>query len=264
MTKAVNIINKLGLTNSQAKVYVILAAHGSLDVANISKLSEVHRTDLYRVAKELEKKGLVERIIANPTMFKAVPLDVCLDILLQEKEAKFRKLRKEALKLRRTFISKTRKKKPTEESKFILVPPRRVVERITQSIDETKKKADLVISSMRFIKGMFEFSDNMRKSWDRGAKWRIVIYKDEDSKDFWKWIKFCKKTQLCQIKFTAEEPRNVIGIYDQKQVFILDNPKLGLTDSPALWSSNLGLIRLASDQFERKWKRGSEEQPKEM
>jgi sugar-specific transcriptional regulator TrmB len=264
MTKAVNIINELGFTNSQARAYVTLAAYGSLGVVDISKLSEVHRTDLYRVIKELERKGFVERIISHPTMFEAAPLDVCLDFLLQEKEAKLRKLRNEVLELKRTFVFKTGKKKPAGESKFILVPGRRVVERIIQSIDETEKSAELIISSLRFIKGMFAFSDNVKKSWDRGVKWRMVIYKDGESKNFWKWIKLCKKTQSCQIKFTAEEPRNVIGIYDQKQVFIIDNPKLGLTDSPALWSSNLGLIRLASDQFEIEWKRGLEAQPKEM
>ena len=35
MTKAVNIIIELGLTNSQARAYVTLAAHGSLSVADI-------------------------------------------------------------------------------------------------------------------------------------------------------------------------------------------------------------------------------------
>jgi sugar-specific transcriptional regulator TrmB len=257
MTKAVKLLNELGFTNSQARVYATLAANGNLGVANLSKLSEVHRTDLYRVLKELEKKGFVERIIANPTMFSAIPLDVCLDILIQKHAEKFSQLRKEVIDTKRMFISKTRKNKPVGQSKFVLVPGRRVVERIGKSIDETEKKADLVISSMRFIKGMFAFSDKMKKSWDRGVKWRIVVYKDEDSKDFWKWMKFCKKTQLCQIRITAGEPRNVIGIYDQKQVFIIDNPRTKLTDSSALWSSNFGLIQLARDQFERSWKKGS-------
>ena len=257
ITNAVKLMNELGFTNSQARVYVALAANGNSGVANLAKLSDVHRTDLYRVVKELEKKGFVERIIANPTMFSAIPLDVCLDILMQERAKEFRQLRKEVIELKRTFVSKTKNKKPSEQSKFVLVPGRRVVEKIGKSIDDTEKNADLFISSMRFIRGMFAFSDNMKKSWDRGVKWRMVIYKDGDSQDFWKWIKFCRKTQLCQIKFTAEEPRNVIGIYDEKQVFILDNPKLGLTDSPGLWSSNVGLIQLAKDQFNRKWKQGS-------
>jgi sugar-specific transcriptional regulator TrmB len=256
-TKAVKLLLELGFTNSQARVYVTLAANGNLGVANLASLSEVHRTDLYRVVKELEKKGFVERIIANPTMFGAVPFDVCLDFLIQERAEKFRRLRQEVKELKLTFVSKAKNKKTSKQAKFVLVPGRGVVERIGRSINETEKNAELVISSMRFIKGMFAFSDTMKKSWDRGVKWRIVIYKDRDSKDFWKWIKFCKKSQLCQIKLTAEEPRNVIGIYDQKQVFIIDNPNSDLTESPALWSSNLGLIQLAEDQFNRIWKQGS-------
>jgi sugar-specific transcriptional regulator TrmB len=90
----VEALTSLGLTILQAKVYLALVKSGSSTIREISKTSDVARQDLYRITSELQKLGLVERVIANPTEFRAIELTGGISILLQrvhEKEAEIRK-----------------------------------------------------------------------------------------------------------------------------------------------------------------------------
>jgi sugar-specific transcriptional regulator TrmB len=257
LEKAIATLQELGLTLLQAKVYVALINHGTLSVGDLSKFSKVHRTDVYLVVKELEKNGLLERIIANPMMFKAMPLKEVVDLLLQMRSKENRQIRKEAAELKRMYKAEIRGEKDTGESKFSLIPARRVVDRIRETIDQTLKNVDQVITSMRFTREMLAFAENMEKSWSRGVRWRIAIH-EEENEAFWDNVKFCRSNKLCQIRFVVNPPLDVMGIYDQKEIFIIANPKLGLARSPALWSNNPELIYIASDHFERVWSQGTD------
>ena len=92
--KDVETLTSLGLTVLQAKVYLALVKSGDLTIKEISKNADVARQDLYRITSELQKLGLVERLITIPTKFRAMELTHGISILLQlrrEKEAEMEK-----------------------------------------------------------------------------------------------------------------------------------------------------------------------------
>ncbi|MEM4733518.1 MAG: helix-turn-helix domain-containing protein, partial [Candidatus Bathyarchaeia archaeon] len=74
----VQTITKLGLTTSQVKVYLSLLQQKKATAKTISNFSKIARQEVYRVLSDLYEKGLVEKIIAKPTEFKAVPIEDCL------------------------------------------------------------------------------------------------------------------------------------------------------------------------------------------
>lgn len=45
-----------------------------------------------------------------------------------------------------------------------------------------------------------------------------------------------------------------MAIYDKREVFIFEENDADLTESPALWSNNSGLISLANNHFNVLWK----------
>jgi len=53
---------------------------------NIAKNSDITRPDVYRVLVDLEKLRLIEKTISTPTEYKAVPIEIALDILLGRKQ----------------------------------------------------------------------------------------------------------------------------------------------------------------------------------
>ena len=84
--KDVEVLTDLGLTLSQAKVYLALCRFGILDAKTVSKNAGVPRPDVYRITSELTQLGLIEQVISRPTNFRAIPVDKVTSILLKRRK----------------------------------------------------------------------------------------------------------------------------------------------------------------------------------
>ena len=65
----ISILEELGLTATQAKIYLSLAKSKSLTAHAIANIAKIARPDVYRILPMLEEAGLVERVIASPLNF---------------------------------------------------------------------------------------------------------------------------------------------------------------------------------------------------
>jgi sugar-specific transcriptional regulator TrmB len=86
----------LGLTERQAKVYLALVRMGISKVDAISLGSTVHRSEVYRVVADLEKKGLVHVKLSTPKLFSAVPITDAVEILIKRRKDEFFKVQEKA------------------------------------------------------------------------------------------------------------------------------------------------------------------------
>ncbi|MBS6025286.1 MAG: TrmB family transcriptional regulator [Paeniclostridium sordellii] len=59
MQQKINLLNKIGLTDSEAKVYLALVQNGSLSGYEASKMSLVPRSKIYNVLESLVSKGFI-------------------------------------------------------------------------------------------------------------------------------------------------------------------------------------------------------------
>jgi sugar-specific transcriptional regulator TrmB len=73
----------LRLTLLQAKVYLAIVRLKEAKIREISKSVKVARQDIYRVVAELQELGLVEKVIATPCRYEAVPIRQAAFILLK-------------------------------------------------------------------------------------------------------------------------------------------------------------------------------------
>lgn len=99
------ILEHIGLTRNEARVYVELLRIGSSLAKDISKVTNMHRTSVYSCLQRLHKKGLVS--IANQdgkTYFEAVDPDKLLS-LLKEREERLKHALPELRKLKETKFS---------------------------------------------------------------------------------------------------------------------------------------------------------------
>jgi len=246
----------LGLTLLQARVYLALIRSGPSKVATISKLANVARPDAYRTLAKLQQLGLVEKLIEKPIRYRAISMKKSLTFLLRSKAEEYKKLRAETELLLKTYKEKDAKKVlQTEADRFVLIPKRRaVIERIREAIEGSQRSVDLILSWKRFSRGMLStFAESCERAWARGVKFRFVLEKPEEGKAAEHVLQICRKSPACQIKFIPTHPKTVLGIYDEKEVFVIVNPKMELADSPALWSNNQSLIHLAQNYFEVLW-----------
>jgi len=83
-TRAVDLLQELGLKEYEAKSFVALARRQRGTAKEISETSEVPRTRVYDAIRVLESKGLVETQHSNPQVFRAVTIDEAINTLQSE------------------------------------------------------------------------------------------------------------------------------------------------------------------------------------
>jgi len=178
-----------------------------------------------------------------------------LSLLLETKRQKYEKVRAETRMLLDT--AKTERRINTnqlEVPQFVLIPKRRTIERINTAIAQAQISIDLLLSWKRFSRGIVStFAESIAGAWAKKVKIRFIIENPLKSKTAKQLFQFCREKPFSQIKFICHCPATVLGIYDEKEVFLIVKPNTDLPDSPALWSSNPSLIAIAEDYFEILW-----------
>ena len=75
-------LSRFGLLKNEIKVYLHLARAGEMKAGELAEAISLHRTETYRILRDLEKKGIVFSIFEKPLKFTAVPLDKAVDLLV--------------------------------------------------------------------------------------------------------------------------------------------------------------------------------------
>jgi len=91
--KAIELLQKLGLKEYEAKAFVALSRLPKGTAKEISDISEVPRTRVYDAVRVLETKGLVEIQHSNPQQFRSVSVDEAVDTLREEYRMRMDSLR---------------------------------------------------------------------------------------------------------------------------------------------------------------------------
>jgi sugar-specific transcriptional regulator TrmB len=246
----------LGLTFSQAKVYIALLRIGTATIKSLSKYSKVARQETYRIVDELQESGLVEKVIAKPSEFKAVPMKNCVSILIEHQKSEISKHEKEASELLQKLKEITAEAPLQEEkSEFILVPEKEAVfVRTTKALENSQRSMNSIISRKKFLYLMFNAEKfGLQKAMKRGVKLRFITEKPEDENPVLDIVKTLEKNYPFRVKYLLDPPSAHIGLFDEKELFINTSTIAGLTETPLLWSKNRSLAAMARDYFEIMW-----------
>jgi len=96
---------RLGLSKNEIKVYIYLARTGERKASEISEALSLHRTETYRILRDLEKKGLVSSVFQKPLKFVATPFEKAMDLLIESKKMRIRLLEREKSALIKLWFS---------------------------------------------------------------------------------------------------------------------------------------------------------------
>jgi sugar-specific transcriptional regulator TrmB len=252
----VEALTSLGLTVLQAKVYLALVKSGTATINEISKTAGVARQDLYRITSALQKLGLVERVIAIPTEFRAIELTGGISILLQHVHQKEAESHKKILKLMQRYKDKNVKVKRQESGPlFILVPEREAVTlRTIQELENAQTSMDSIIPWRKFSYLMLNARKfRLKKALKRGVKLRFITQKPEDEKQLPKIVETFRKNYSFKVRYLLASPSTHIGLFDKREVFVNTSTTGGLTEMPLLWSNCPSLVLALQDYFEIMW-----------
>ena len=81
------IIEELGLTKNESKIYMALLRLGSAHAGEITEKTGIHRRNVYDSIERLMRKGLVSHVVVdNKKLFNPANPERFLEIIDEEKE----------------------------------------------------------------------------------------------------------------------------------------------------------------------------------
>jgi sugar-specific transcriptional regulator TrmB len=253
-TDEVMTLSQLGLTFSQAKIYLSLLRLGQATGKTVSEQSKMARQEVYRIIRELQEKGLVEKIISAPTEFKPVTIDTCVSMLVKQRQADLGKTEKKAHEMLDNFKTLKNVVKPLEPSFFILIPEKEAYLRKFKGwLDNTQKSCDMILCWECFRFGMTQDTETWEKAVVRGVNVRFIVFNYREEKNVLQVVNRLKRKGNVNIRFSPTQPPATMAIFDKEEASFSISPAPQPYETPNLWTNNPGLIEVFQDYFDNNW-----------
>ena len=250
----------LGLNNSQAKIYLSLIKMGPATIRQITHSSKAARPDVYRSITQLQNFGLVEKIIAAPTKYKALSIVDGITILMMQRTKENIDLNKRVNVLIQHFENINFSDKD-EESQFVLIHGDDAIEhKLVKLMASAQDCVCVMVPGQRMHQWVDSNYDLLKEKLEKKVNVRVITEQTRDSK-LQKLINSLAKLHYFETRFIVGPPSVWFRIYDNQQI-IMTTSKVSLADSFAVISNNKSLIELAQNYFDSAWFSAIENQNK--
>ncbi len=253
--ESIQTLVKLGLSSSQAKIYLNLVVVKDASVNAISKVSEVDRGETYRVMSRLMALGLVEKIIDSPIRFKAIPLQEGLTILFDRRNQENIELQQQAQKILETTVLNYEEVIDEGETRITLIPSGgHLANLLYEKLGKLEKTYDSITFVNQFERFLTDNYGVCEKLLTNGVKMRFIV-ENPEAKDYSsKLLPSFLMNPNFSIKFVSSIPA-CTAIYDDQEVCISVSRKVDLSDSPMYIANSLVFLAIMRDSFEALWNR---------
>ncbi len=252
----VKILKDLGLTTLQAKIYLSLAEIGEAAIKTIAKNADVARQNTYQILSELQDFGLIEKVLAKPLKFRALPVTNAANMLFQNKTAEYHRIEAQTKNLlQRTKDNKQEGFHLESGDQFVLIPEK---EAHVHRIEEAYRNAQATVCTVMVSKGTEFLRDTqylppfLKKAVMRGINIRHLTNKPQDCASAPANLVWRKKGSY-ELRYIPEEPPAMFCLFDDREVFFATELTPYPQATASLWTNNSGLIALAKNYFERTW-----------
>lgn len=242
----------LGLSKNEVKVYIYLARTGEHKASDISEALSLHRTETYRILRDLEKRGLVSSVFEKPLKFIATPFEKALDILIETKKMKLKMLEKRRQKLIDVWMSLPKTEvEPERKAVFqILEGEEQISLKADEIIDKAEKEV-LAFISEDDIANFYHsgFLDKLEKATKDGIN--VQLLTNYSSKTCF----FTEKTKLRKVKYSklnADEIPTFI-LADGEHLLLLIRRGNSKKRTAALWTNYDAFIKTLKTLFNELW-----------
>lgn len=234
-------LRDFGFTEKEVEVYIFLGKRGALKGGDITKRLKMHKGQVYRTLKSLQKKGLVEATLEYPARYIAVPFEKLIDSFIKSKREEVE------------HIEKTKKDLLSDWEKISQIELDYSLEKFSV-IEGYKKIFNKVLGMIKETTGQFSMASTVT---DIFRADRFGVFDYLNNKDITSKIQFRFLTQLSRQNLKA------IKIFKSKMKPLFDfrgrNPSLGLTTfSRMAIRDNEEIILFISDENDQFSKNGKE------
>lgn len=253
-------LSRFGLLKNEIRVYLYLARAGEKKAGEIAEAIALHRTETYRILRDLEKKGIVFSIFEKPLKFTAVPLDKAIDLLVDAQKIKIKLLEQEKPSLVELWQSMPQPKVETSKKELfqMLEGEQQVLMKANELLEKTKDSFQ-IYASADYLSELYynDFSDKLKS---QSNKVDVTVLTDTSVKSAYflgqmKWLSD-------QNRVSNSESLPCFMISDSKEVLIAFHEKDGDSDevkkkfrTAAIWTNYSALVNTLEVLFTKLNKR---------
>lgn len=209
---------KFGLLKNEIKVYMHLARMGEKKAGEIAEAISLHRTETYRILRDLEKKGIVFSVFEKPLKFTAVPLDKAIDLLVDVQKLKIKLLEKEKTNLVELWLSMPQPKveKAKKELFQILEGEQQVILKAEEMLKKTEKELQ-IFAPDNYLSQLYysDFTDELKS---RIGKINVTLLTEDSPKSLFFIKQLNWPQQNCRTVEAQDLPCFIIS--DKKELLV--------------------------------------------
>jgi sugar-specific transcriptional regulator TrmB len=191
------------LSRNEIRVYLYLARSGVQKARDISDALSLHRTETYRILRDLEKRGLLSCMLEKPLRFKAVPFSEAYDILVKTKKLNVQLLerKKQDLVDLWSSIPQHKTEPETKEIFQILEGEEQLILKANEIANRTEKEICILAPDMELLRLYHSgFTDNLEKVSKKKVKVLLLTNSSPKSRFI------AEKMNLSDVKYMTIKP----------------------------------------------------------
>ena len=247
-------LSQLGLTITQAKIYLTLLKTGRTTAGILETLTKTPRPEIYRTLAELQEKGLVEKEITQPYSFLATPIQIALQTLAIQKREDYRRYINETKAFLRKFPEEADQPIQEGDYKLIMLTGRaRVTNKLKKQIDSARSSLDLLTALPRWLIAIEECCENYEKALSRGVKIRVLA-EPLNSEISQRVSENLLPASNFTLKLASSSHNTYSGIFDREVALVNFFPSKPVGESPIIWTNHPSFVDMCQCQFESIWK----------
>jgi sugar-specific transcriptional regulator TrmB len=211
-------LSRFGLLKNEIKVYLYLARSGEKKASEIAEAISLHRTETYRILRDLEKKGILFSVFEKPLKFTAIPLDKAIDLLVDAQKMRIKLLEKEKKSLVELWLSIPQPRVETEKKELfqMLQGEQQVALKADELLKRTKKEIQIFAPDYYLAQLYYtDFTDKLKNKLD---KLDITLLIENSPKS----VFFMEQIQWPKQKYRMVKAQNLpcFMISDRKELLI--------------------------------------------
>ncbi len=249
------VLTNLGLTLSEARVFLALARNGPSKVTSISEVSGIHRTHLYEVLKSLEARGFVQKQLDNGVYF-TIPIKEVAQFLVRDRQQEILKLEREVNEIS-AFLSQKNIEPKNKPEIFLSTTKNNTLNKGQKYLETAKFQIDQMHTWRRFSQLWQRFEPTFADALAKGVKIRQIVEFPTDKNQAQKFLKKeVFQNKLFELRVVPMTGGNLTIIDNERLYLSTSKDKENLGETPLLFSDYEGLLGLMQSYYAYSWRFG--------
>lgn len=253
MDDLLSFLVELGLTSSEARVYLAAVNLGAATTTEIAAAAAKERSNTHHLLERLEQLGLVGATLDSPTRFKPIEVGEAVDHLFSLESVKFRKLDDRKKSVLASLSSLGLGAALDVETYSVIKGRARTYLRMVESMSVCKKQVSFLLSAngVTRLRRFGNFMQVMKQRARAGVEFRVITeinrYNADDVRAF---------GRLAELRHIRNQSTNA-SVYDSRvgsvALVINDNLDEDASEHVALWTNGGSFVKMLTDFFDSVW-----------